>query len=325
MSELPESVRKFIAGLRLATAQVQPLRGAASAKRYWRLSTEGRTFIVLHCERKILHQMMHVSAIFRENGVPIPESYESDLELQCALMEDLGSRLLADEVAGKKISKKHAPLFRAGLDIVARIQNISVQDSSLPRMTFDGYVLELDTVCDWLLPDLLGERTPMRVVVEFVETLRTLQPFGNLLVPSVVHRDFYTGNIMLRSGGKQAELVVIDFEDSAIGSPTYDVVAWLQDLRLDVDAEFERALKRRYVRMRGFDADAFELEYATYGALRALRVLGLWRRLKVRDGKPRYLEYERHTIQKVEANLAHPALVKVRQFFERHLAPLVRK
>jgi aminoglycoside/choline kinase family phosphotransferase len=68
-----------------------------------------------------------------------------------------------------------------------------------------------------------------------------------------------------------------------------------------------------------FDRDAFAAAYAVLGAQRASKILGIFARLSRRDGKHGYLRHLERVSNTLEANLAHPALSPVRDWFDQHL------
>ena len=89
---------------------------------------------------------------------------------------------------------------------------------------------------------------------------------------------------------------VLDFQDAVMGPAAYDLASLLQDARIDVPEQIEVALLGRYVRGRraadaGFDAAEFIKLYVTLAAQRASKILGIFARLDLRDGKPQYLRH----------------------------------
>ena len=65
-------------------------------------------------------------------------------------------------------------------------------------------------------------------------------------------------------------------------------------------------------------------DYAALAALNEARILGVFARLVVRDGKPRYLEFMPRMWRQLERNLANPALVGVKAWFDRYVPPEMR-
>ena len=96
----------------------------------------------------------------------------------------------------------------------------------------------------------------------------------------------------------------------------------LQDARLDVPEALERELLARYCAARGaqskhFSSDQFVSLYATLGAQRNSKILGIFARLAKRDGKRGYLAHIPRVARYLERDLAHPALAELRRFYAR--------
>ncbi len=102
-------------------------------------------------------------------------------------------------------------------------------------------------------------------------------------------RDFHAENIIWR--GVDAPLGLLDFQDAVAVHPAYDLVSVLQDARRSVPPQTEARQIARYVAATGADPDRFGAAYALLGAARNLRIMGIFARLCLRDGKPRYLDF----------------------------------
>jgi aminoglycoside/choline kinase family phosphotransferase len=68
----------------------------------------------------------------------------------------------------------------------------------------------------------------------------------------------------------------------------------------------------RFATARGLDLAAFQASYASLGALRSLRILGIFARLCLDGGKPKYLSLIPRVWGQLQANLSHPALAPLR-------------
>jgi aminoglycoside/choline kinase family phosphotransferase len=136
-----------------------------------------------------------------------------------------------------------------------------------------------------------------------------------------VLRDYHAENIMLPPDGSQG---LIDFQDALVGHPAYDLVSLLQDARRDVSLDLESEMIARY---RGqIDAgEEFEADYATLGAQRNAKIVGIFARLWKRDDKPRYLPMIPRVWDAMERDLAHPALEPVAAWFAANIPEDVRK
>ena len=110
-------------------------------------------------------------------------------------------------------------------------------------------------------------------------------------------RDYHSPNLLwLPERTGLARVGVLDFQDTIFGHPAYDVASLAEDARVDVDPALEADLVATYLAARravdeGFEEDGFRRAYAILAAQRNTRILGVFARLKARDGKPHYLAH----------------------------------
>src|SRR5947209_10997096 len=142
-------------------------------------------------------------------------------------------------------------------------------------------------------------------------------------------RDFHSPNIIWL--GERTGILrvgIIDFQDAVLGPAAYDLVSLLQDARIDVAEQLELALLTRYIKARraaddSFNPSDFAELYAIMSAQRNTRLLGTFARLNRRDGKPQYLRHQPRVWTYLSRSLAHPALSRVRQWYELNVPPPV--
>jgi hypothetical protein len=104
-----------------------------------------------------------------------------------------------------------------------------------------------------------------------------------------VHRDFHSRNIMMETGRK---LVIIDYQDAKIGALTYDLVSILKDVYVRFDPEQMEKLALEFKALKGIDVsdEQFIRWFDWMGLQRHIKILGIFARLDIRDGKPAYLD-----------------------------------
>ena len=108
-----------------------------------------------------------------------------------------------------------------------------------------------------------------------------------------------------------------------MGHPAYDLVSLLEDARRNVERKLAVPLKARFVEQAGIaDAAGFDAAYAVLGAQRNAKILGIFVRLAVRDGKQRYLDLLPRVARHFVADLQHPALMPLHMWVKSH-APQV--
>jgi aminoglycoside/choline kinase family phosphotransferase len=118
-----------------------------------------------------------------------------------------------------------------------------------------------------------------------------------LAQPTVaVHRDYMPRNLMIRPAS-EGNPGILDFQDAVRGPVSYDVASLLRDAFISWEEEQEIDWAVRYweqARKAGLalpeDFGEFWKQVEWMGLQRHLKVLGIFCRLKHRDGKPKYSE-----------------------------------
>jgi hypothetical protein len=112
---------------------------------------------------------------------------------------------------------------------------------------------------------------------------------------------------------------MLDFQDALRAHPAWDLSMLLHDARRDVAPELEVTVLERYFELRpDVDRAAFVADFHRLGALNISRILGIFARLVVRDGKPRYAAFMPRLWRYLDRCLDDPGLADLRAWFERH-------
>jgi len=323
-------------------ARRQHLQGDASSRRYERLIDRGRSAILMDAPRrpdgppirdgkpysriaKLAEDVVPFAAIARglkAEGFSAPDILAHDFRRGLLLVEDFGAQ-------GVVVEGAHATeRMETAVDLLAELHGrdlpraIAVEDTvySVPPYDLEALLIETELLLDWYLPH-------MGVTLAPEHRRRFLDLWMQVLTPVVegpgtwTLRDYHSPNLMWlpeREGIRRIGL--LDFQDTVIGHPAYDVVSLLQDARLDVPEGLEMALLTRYVKARRakdpfFEPLAFAGAYAVLGAQRATKILGIFVRLANRDGKKNYLQHLPRLAQYLDRDLAHPALSELRNWY----------
>ena len=124
----------------------------------------------------------------------------------------------------------------------------------------------------------------------------------------------------VRTGIRRCGL--LDFQDAVRGPSEYDLVSLLQDARRDLSAGLEARMLARYVaRAPGHlgAPDDIARRYALLGAQRHARILGVFVRLCLRDGKPGYLRWIPRVLRQFGTAMADAGLQDVAGLLDRAL------
>jgi N-acetylmuramate 1-kinase len=290
---------------------------------------DGRSYSSIAKLAERAEAFVAMSQGLRNLGYSAPEILAKNLEAGVLLIEDLGT----EGVVGAEgpIAERYtlavellADLHRRQLPEILPIE--LGRDYRIPRYDLEALQIEADLLLDWYVPHVMRAGVPASARVEFVKLWR------GLLAPIVAGsrswtlRDYHSPNLLwLPDRPGLAQLGLLDIQDTVIGHPAYDLASLLQDARVDVPPELEIRLLATYAHERkranpNFDMTGFAAAYATLGAQRATKVLGIFARLDRRDGKPQYLAHLPRLKKYLVRNLAHPVLRDLRLWYEGNLS-----
>jgi N-acetylmuramate 1-kinase len=274
-----------------ARFSLAPASEDASFRRYFRATLDdGKTYVVMDAppEKEDSRPFLHVAGLLRNAGVHAPEIYAHDLAQGFLLLGDLGTITYLAALNGENA----AELFRDATDTLVRWQ-LATRPGELPP--YDEALLrrEMDLFPQWYVRRHLGAQLSAEHQAALEHVFRLLAASA-LAQPSVyVHRDFMPRNLML----SEPNPGVLDFQDAVMGPITYDMVSLLRDAFLSWDEERVLDWTVRYwesAKRAGLpvetDFGEFWRAFEWMGLQRHLKVLGIFARIRYRDGKPKYLE-----------------------------------
>jgi N-acetylmuramate 1-kinase len=345
-------IRAFLERAGFGGAARQRIQGDASTRLYERLLLKGRSYILMNAPRRpdgppvrggkpysaIAHlaedvtPFLAMALALRDRGFSAPTIYAADREAGLLLLEDLGGELV---VAGNPPAPMEAR-YEVAVDLLAALHReqrpaeLPVEQElyyRLPRYDMEALMIEVELLADWYLPRFDVKLPDANRMAFFSLWREALRPA--IEAPSTwVLRDYHSPNLLwLPQREGIARIGLLDFQDAQIGSPAYDLASLLQDARADVPEIMEIALLSRYAQARRaadaeFDAPHFAQLYATLGAQRASKILGIFARLDRRDGKPQYLRHMPRVWAYLQRSLAHPALAGLRAWYQANVPAL---
>ncbi len=286
-----ESLCAWLAGpLAGAPFSLAPASADASFRRYFRVTFSGTTRIVMDAppEREDCRPFVKVAALMAGAGLHVPQVLAADIDRGFLLLSDLG-----DTTYLKALDDANADALFG--DATAAL--LAWQQASRPGVLppYDRALLqrEMDLFPEWYVGRHLGV-TLSAAQRETLTRINGLLADSALAQPPVyVHRDFMPRNLMLSSPNPG----VLDFQDAVYGPPTYDLaslfrdafISWPEERALDWVVRYWEQAKRAGLPV-DEDFGSFYRAFEWMGLQRHLKVLGIFARIRYRDGKPAYLE-----------------------------------
>jgi aminoglycoside/choline kinase family phosphotransferase len=301
------ALRRWLAALyRGAPFTLTPASADASFRRYFRVHLGGgASAIAMDAppEREDCAPFVRVARLLRAAGVNAPAVLAQNAQQGFLLLADLGTLTYLEALR----SRDPAPLMRDATEALVRWQ-LATKPGELPP--FDEALLrrEMALFPEWYCARHLGRPLAPGQAAAF-EAVERLLVASALAQPRVyVHRDYMPRNLMLADPNPG----VLDFQDAVEGPITYDIVSLLRDAFISWQEEQVLDWTVRYwerARAAGLpverDFGEFWRAFEWMGLQRHLKVLGIFARLRYRDGKsgylqdtPRFLGYARATARR---------------------------
>ncbi len=275
---------------------LEPVTGDAGFRAYFRSNTQPPFIAALAPpEHEDNQAFVNIAIAMAKGGVHVPKIYAVDYEHGFLLQEDLGETLYLDVLR----DDTQSPLYDQAETTLLQIQQLPADSAVFPA--YDTALLrrELELFPEWFVEGLLGiklDAQPRRLLDAL---FAALQDSAAQQPQVVVHRDFHSRNLLVLDDG---DVGVIDFQDAVLGPLTYDLVSLLRDCYIRwpqalVEQRVEgfrcKLLVQAKAEGRGLvlpDTVTFLRWFDLMGLQRHLKVLGIFARLSLRDGKARYLD-----------------------------------
>jgi aminoglycoside/choline kinase family phosphotransferase len=310
-------------------AVVTPIASDASFRRYSRVRDGGQTRILMdappsRCES--VAQFVFVDRTLIAFNLKAPDVYAVDAENGFVLMEDLGRESFSSVLsAASGRQGEERELYEYAGDVLHHIARYAAP-SGLPEYSEELLMREAMLLPEWYLPFLFPGKDFGAASEEYAAIWRRLLPLAAAETPVLVHRDYHADNLMWMSAYSGVKKVgLLDFQDAVIGNGVYDLASLLEDVRRRVSDDVIRSVKARYAEDMPPDGkERFEREYALLSAQRNCKILGIFVRLAVRDGKPRYPDYLPEVWRVLERALAHPVLREMKAWLDEAAPPALR-
>lgn len=264
----------------------------------------------------------------RQQGFSAPEIYAADFVEGLVILEHLGSEGVTDEngpIPERYLAAVEALVELHTRNLPAELPIDGQRLHRLPRYDIEALTIETELLLDWFYP-YAAKRSPNAAArLSFIDGwVAALDPVISGEKTWVL-RDYHSPNLIwLADRQGHRRVGIIDFQDALIGHPAYDLASLALDARVTVPESLELQLFTHYIwsrrqRQPDFDAAGFAAAYAILGAQRASKILGIFVRLDRRDGKPAYLKHLPRIETYLRRCLAHPALAKLKSWYETHL------
>lgn len=268
-------------------------------------------------------KFMLVSEHLRRYRISVPRILESDPEHGFLLLEDFGdtsfTRLL------RAHPEREGELYAAAVDALNEMYQESQSDAAedvaqLPLYDSTVYLREVALFAEWFLPQCVGMARAKELRQEWLQLWSEVLRRAALHQDCLVHRDYHADNLFWLEDREGYRAVgMLDFQDALWGDAAYDLASLLEDARRDVHPATVAHCLKQFIAASGAEEQAFLMRYAVLAAQRNAKIIGIFTRLAVRDGKQHYLDYLPRVWAHLSHDLQHPMVTSIAEFVAHHV------
>ncbi len=314
-----QKAQGFLSASGWKDTSIDPLNQDASARKYYRLSQGGKTAILMHAPPPFEETgaFAEKAEIFRHYGWSVPAIHARDAKQGLLLLEDFGNTSFADAIAK---GQSAAELYNTATKTLIHLHKQSDKMArKLPPLDDARLTYLTSWLIEWYIPFIQPQALSRVIREKFIDLWVDAFKIMRAAPLHAAHLDYQFHNLMRLDRPGIAACGVLDFQDACFAPVTCDLVLLLQNARENVDpAIVDASLKDYLAAFPEIDPKAFYASYAVAAAQNAARILGLFARLKIRDGKAQYLKHIPRNLKYLEQSLEHPALAPIRDWFDEH-------
>jgi len=297
------------------------LAADASFRHYDRLSQNGQTMILMDAPTpENPRQFVIVDKILQQAGVCVPKVYATDYTNGFILLEDFG-----DDTFTKLIQegKSEASLYQQATDTLIKLQKNAPSDlTALPPYDLDKMLFEVSLLPLWFIKYVVGVDLSEQSLNEFNQIWTKIIQKIQSVDKTIVLLDYHVDNLMITKDNQSG---VLDFQDARLGPVFYDLVSLIEDARRPVSETIQKEIIQSYLTAFPHYQKIYTELAPLIAAQRHTKVIGIFVRLCVRDGKPRYLKHIPFVWSLLEKHLNHPDMLEFKSWIDTYVPVQFRK
>ncbi len=290
------------------------LAGDASARRYYRIVKDEKTWVLMSWEPFVEkdYPFLSVQKHFAACQIQVPEIVAVGADQGLLLLDDLGDLTLERKFWEQSTPEASFHFYQKTIDELIKIHDIATYSpvkSTASILKFDTakFLWEMDYAKEHLLLGLLK----IKMSSETLQNLETMfTDFCSKLdqEPKVIcHRDYHSRNVMIR----RDKVYVIDFQDARLGPVQYDLVSLFKDSYVDITDNYAKQLMNYYLdnsvarKAANYSVEHFNRVYELQSLQRCFKACGSFASFMNSRQDRRYLKYLIPTLKRVMKSLSH--------------------
>ena len=272
------------------------IKGDASFRSFFRKTNVKRNSIVVVAKKEKFKNLLvydAINKILHKNKILAPHLYNENYSKNFIEIQDFGNKTLFDELNKKRKNKFF--YFKKIIELLIKIQSIKNRQINtfknrkylIPKYEKKILIKEANLFCDWYIKNNFSKNGIKKFSKKFKKVMKNLASRLMLKENVFVHRDFHISNLML----VKKSIGVIDSQDALVGNRAYDLASLIDDVRLKTSKSFKKKVFNYYLKkQKKINTHKLKNDFEILSIMRNLKIIGIFTRLAIRDGKKNYLK-----------------------------------
>ena len=290
------------------------IKGDASFRKFFRKKNNKYSSILVFAKKEKFKNLLvydAINKILNKNKILAPSLYSENYNKNYIEIQDFGNETIL-----KKLNKSNANqmiyfkkiivlLNKMQLIKSRKIKNFKNKNYIIPKYDKKILLQEANLFCEWYAKKHLSKKKINKFSKEFKKIINKLSSKLKLKKSFFVHRDFHVSNLMLVNN----QIGLIDSQDALIGNRAYDLASLIDDVRYKTSKSFKKKIFDFYVKkQKKLNIKNFKNDFEILSILRNLKIIGIFTRLAIRDGKKNYLRLIPYTWKLIDLRINENAI-----------------
>ena len=276
--------------------KLKKIKGDASFREFYRKNNYDRSSIIVYAKKDKFKNLLIYDAINRilnKSKILAPSLFNENYNKNYIEIQDFGNETIFNKL--KKKGNNKFIYFKKIINLLIKIQ--SIKNKKIKNFKNYNYVIpkydqkilikEANLFCDWYVNKKFLKIKKNKFSKKFKKITKKLASNLKLGNNVFVHRDFHVSNLMF----VEKQIGVIDSQDALIGNRAYDLASLVDDVRIKTSSPLKKKIFDYYFKkQKNLEFNKLKNDFEILSILRNLKIIGIFTRLSVRDGKKKYLK-----------------------------------
>ena len=280
----------------MLSKSLKKLKGDASVRIFFRSKKKKLSSIIVYASKEKTSNLLiydSINKILLKNNILAPRLICENYSKNYIEIEDFGDQTIFNLL--KKNRTKKLVIFKQIIKLLIKLQsirqrkvkNFKKKNYKVPYYHPRILLEETKIFLDWYIEQYLIKSEKLIFKKKFTKVIKNLIKKLHYKNITFVHRDFHVSNLMMF----KKEIAVIDTQDALIGNKAYDLASLVDDVRFKTSINTKKKIFDYYLKsQKKINKVYIKNDFEIISVLRNLKIIGIFKRLAVRDKKKKYLK-----------------------------------